>query len=224
MKIEKVPAIVLRRTNYGEADRIVQCITPKGVRSFMAKGVRKPKSKLAGGIELFSVSEIIIRQGRGELGILSSTRMQVFYRRILEDYERLTFAYEVLKKVSQGSELVDDPDWYDVTLQALEAINQLDSSLPLIKTWFYLHASKVAGQDLNIWRDANGDKLVAGVNYRYDVHNDAFVADAKGLVTENHIKILRVLHEKPLQVGLRITDSKRYITELLAISMHHAGV
>ena len=224
MKVEKVSAIVLRRTNYGEADRVVQCITPKGSRSFMAKGVRKPKSKLAGGIELFSVSEVIIRQGRGELGILSSARMQVFYRRILEDYERLTFAYEVLKKVAQGSDLIDDPDWYDIALQALEAINQLDSSLPLVKTWFYLHASKVSGEDLNIWRDANGDKLESGVKYRYDVLSDSFVADPKGLVTENHIKILRVLHEKPLQVGLRISDSKQYITELLAISMHHAGV
>ncbi len=224
MKVEKVQAIVLRRTNYGEADRVVQCITPKGRRSFMAKGVRKPMSKLAGGIELFSVSEIIIRHGRGELGILSSARMQNFYRRILEDYERLTFAYEALKKVAQGSELVDDPEWYGVTLQTLEALNQLDAPLPLIKTWFYLNSSKVAGEDLNIWRDAEGSKLEPGVKYRYDVLSDSFVADPNGLVTENHIKILRVLHEKPLQVGLRVSDSRKYMTELLAISMHHAGV
>lgn len=224
MKVEKVQAIVLRRTNYGEADRVVQCITPKGRRGFMAKGVRKPRSKLAGGIELFSISELIIRQGRGELGILSSARMQIFYRHILEDYDRLSFAYEVLKRVGQGSEMVDDAEWYEVTRQVLEALDNLDSSLPLIKTWFYLHYAKVSGQDLNIWRDIDGEKLEAGVNYRYDVVGDSFVSDARGLVTENHIKVLRVLHEKPLQVGLRVSGSRQYVTELLAISMHHAGI
>ena len=49
---ERLRAIVLRRTNYGEADRILQLLTPKGKRSVMAKGVRRERSKLAGGIEL----------------------------------------------------------------------------------------------------------------------------------------------------------------------------
>ena len=51
----RTKAIVLRRTDYGEADRILQLLTPSGKRSVIARGVRKEKSKLAGGIELFSV-------------------------------------------------------------------------------------------------------------------------------------------------------------------------
>ena len=48
--------IVLSRVNYGEADRIIKLLTPEaGKLSLMARGVRKPKSKLAGGIELFSI-------------------------------------------------------------------------------------------------------------------------------------------------------------------------
>lgn len=47
---ERVRAIVLRRTDYGEADRVVQLLTTKGRRSVIAKGVRREKSKLAGGI------------------------------------------------------------------------------------------------------------------------------------------------------------------------------
>ena len=47
---KRTQAIVLRRTNYGEADRILQLLTPEGKKSVMAKGVRKEKSKLAGGI------------------------------------------------------------------------------------------------------------------------------------------------------------------------------
>ena len=43
----KTYAYVLRRTNYGEADRILNLITPSGKMTAIAKSVRKEKSKLA---------------------------------------------------------------------------------------------------------------------------------------------------------------------------------
>ena len=82
MKTVRTKAIVLRRTNYGEADRVVQFITPDGRISVMARGVRKQKSKLAGGIELFAVSDVVIGTGKGELGILTSAKLDRFYRHI----------------------------------------------------------------------------------------------------------------------------------------------
>ena len=58
---ERLKAIVLRRTNYAEADRVLQLLTPKGRRSVIAKGVRRERSKLAGGIELFAICDVVIR-------------------------------------------------------------------------------------------------------------------------------------------------------------------
>ena len=55
---------VLRRTNYGEADRILNIITRQGKISAIAKGVRKSKSKLAGNIEIFSLIDFNIHQGK----------------------------------------------------------------------------------------------------------------------------------------------------------------
>ncbi|HEX2615498.1 MAG TPA: DNA repair protein RecO, partial [Nitrososphaera sp.] len=53
-------ALVISRTNFGEADRILTFLTPNhGKVRGIAKGVRKPKSKLAGGIELFSVCDLL---------------------------------------------------------------------------------------------------------------------------------------------------------------------
>ena len=43
----KTMGYVLKRTNYAEADRILNLITPQGKISAIAKGVRKEKSKLA---------------------------------------------------------------------------------------------------------------------------------------------------------------------------------
>ena len=93
MKTVRTQAIVLRRTNYGEADRIVQLLTPEGRRSVMAKGVRREKSKLAGGIELFAVSDVVVGEGKGDLGVLTSAKLEHFYRHILKDYDRLQFGY-----------------------------------------------------------------------------------------------------------------------------------
>ena len=71
-KDEKTLAYVLKRTNYGEADRILNIITPDGKRAVIAKGVRKEKSKLAGGVEMFSLSELNIHYGKGEFGLVTS--------------------------------------------------------------------------------------------------------------------------------------------------------
>ena len=67
----KTKALVLRRTNYSEADRILNLITPEGKVSVIAKGVRKPKSKLAGSVEMFTLFEANLHFGRSEMGVLT---------------------------------------------------------------------------------------------------------------------------------------------------------
>ena len=59
MKQSRTHGIVLTRVDYGEADRIITMLTPEGKITLMVRGVRRIKSKLAGGVELFSVSEMI---------------------------------------------------------------------------------------------------------------------------------------------------------------------
>ena len=85
----KTLAYVLRRTNYGEADRIINLITPEGKMSAIARGVRKEKSKLAGGIEMFSLIELNINRGKSELGVVTSARMLKYYDKLLMDFRRM---------------------------------------------------------------------------------------------------------------------------------------
>ncbi|MBP7821189.1 DNA repair protein RecO, partial [Candidatus Saccharibacteria bacterium] len=67
-------AVVLRRTNYGEADRIVSFLTENnGKITCLAKGVRKQKSKMAGGIEPYCQVEITFIKGRGGMATLTSS-------------------------------------------------------------------------------------------------------------------------------------------------------
>ncbi|MBV8195987.1 MAG: DNA repair protein RecO [Candidatus Dormibacteraeota bacterium] len=64
--------IVLRRVNYGETDRILTVLTLEhGKIGVIARGARKPQSRLGPRTDLFTRSRMQLAQGRGELEVLA---------------------------------------------------------------------------------------------------------------------------------------------------------
>ena len=224
MKTTRTRAVVLRRTNYGEADRVVQLLTPLGRMSVIAKGVRREKSRLAGGIELFAVSDVVIGRGKGDLGILTSARLVQFYRHILEDYDRMQFAYEILKQITVASETLDEPEWYDIATEVLMGLDSQTVSLPLVQTWFYLHFSAMLGYELNLQRDVEGTQLLADAKYRYDVSEKGLVPVSSGELTADHIKLLRLIAAKPLSALAQIGGLSEVLPACLGTSRAHASI
>jgi len=168
MKPIRTEAIVLRRTNYGEADRILQLLTPHhGKLAVMARGVRKEKSRLAGGIELFAISEVVLQQGKGDLAILTGARLHTFFAHVLDSYEKMQFGYEVLKQVGNAVEMVPEPEWYELAKESFIGLNS-KMSLELVELYFYLHYAALLGHGLNLAADIMGDKLLPEVTYSYD--------------------------------------------------------
>lgn len=191
-------AIVLRRTDYGEADRIVTLLTPElGRIGVLAKGVRKPASKLAGGIEPLALLKITVRAGRGELWMLTSAQMQTSWSRIIEDYERLQFAYLVLKKINQAAETLHDAALYELLKISLESLDQKAIDLRITEAWFHAHFLQTLGHGLNISRDVHGKKLAEDETYRFSTDDMGFVPHSGGEFTANHLKVLKLLHIKP---------------------------
>ena len=61
-------AIVLRSIRYGEADRVLHLYTrDRGRVGAIAKGVRRVKSRFGGRLEPMVRSELMLREGRGDL-------------------------------------------------------------------------------------------------------------------------------------------------------------
>lgn len=224
MKSERTRAIILRRTNYGEADRVVQLLTPLGRRSVMARGVRREKSKLAGGIELFAVSDVVIGQGKGDLGVLTSARLVQFYRHILEDYDRMQFGYEALKLVARASELVDEPEWYEVLAQILAALDVFSVDLRLTQTWFYLRYADLLGYALGLEYDIEGQPLRVEMAYRYDVGEKGLRVIEGGVITASHIKLLRLIATKPLDRLAQIGGIGEVMNDCLLLARQHAAI
>ena len=140
-------AYVLRRTNYGEADRILNLITPNGKMSAIAKGVRKEKSKLAGGIEMFSLVELVIHTGKSEMGTITSAKMLKFYDKILKDYSKVELAATILKKVSIASENSGSSNYFEIVDECMAALNS-GVNTALIESWFLLNMVKESGEDI----------------------------------------------------------------------------
>lgn len=224
MQSIKTKAIVLRRTNYGEADRILQIITPeKGKMGVIAKGVRREKSKLASAVELFSKTDLVIVKGRGDLGTLTSARLDTFYKHIMEDYERLQFGYEVLKRVSNiGEHVSEEAALYDFAETALASLNNLSIDLRLIRAWFYLHASELVGHGLNLSRDANNQPLKADSRYRFDIAEMSFVAIPNGNFTAEHLKLLKIMKLKSPEIVAHVSGIESYLDDCLSLA-HAVG-
>lgn len=224
MASERLQAIVLRRTNYGEADRILKLITPSGQRSVIARGVRREKSKLAGGIELFATSDVTLHSGKGDLMVLTSARLETFYGHILEDYDRLQFGYEAINLVSKASDTIDEPAWFEVLHNVYEGLNQSSVPLQLTQAWFYLRYADMLGHELNLERDVAGSKLDASKTYMFDVEESGLRPSEQGDITADHIKFLRLVAAKPLLTVAQVGGIEPILADCWLLARQAASV
>lgn len=187
-------AIVLARTNYGEADRIITALTPEyGKLRLIAKGVRRVKSKLAGGIELFSVSEITFIKGRSDISTLISARLTKHYGNIVKDLARVQLGYDLIKLLNKTIEDEVEPEYFELLEQSFQALDDMNISEELIRTWFAAQLLRLGGHMPNLQTDAFGEKLDPHATYEFDYDSMAFAQHEYGQLTADHIKFMRLI-------------------------------
>ncbi len=215
MKQIVTQAIVLNRTNFQEADRIITVITPVGKRSLLAKGVRKVQSKLAGGIELFSVCELTYLEGKSDLQTLISSRLVSHYQHIVADLDRTMVGYRLLKLINGITEADVSPDYFQLVVQALEILDNTTIDIALVEVWFASSLLSLEGLDINVATDSQGNTLDKDSTYSFDYHVMAFARRRNGQYSARHIKLLRLMKsiKKPLQLAM-LTGIKQETKEL----------
>jgi len=104
-------AIVLRLQKYREADALVTLLTKeRGKVTGVAKGIYKPASSLRGGVQPYSINEMMLDAGRSTLHTIVQSDCMEILLTIRQSYEGMAFgAYwaELLENFGQ-EELVDD--------------------------------------------------------------------------------------------------------------------
>jgi len=193
MKQLVTEAIILSRTDYGEADRIISLLTPQqGKVRLIAKGVRRSKSKLAGGIELFSVSHITYIQGRGNLSTLISSRLLHHYGDIVKDIQRTMLGYELIKRLDKSTEDEPEEDYYELLKATFAALEDPTIDLQLVRLWFMMQLLRISGHTPNLQTDIAGVTLLPAAHYTFSFDDVAFAATGNGPFTANHIKFMRL--------------------------------
>lgn len=212
--------IVLSRNDFQEADRLLTLITPHhGKIKTIAKGVRRPNSKLAGGIELFSESNITFLPGKGDFATLVSTRLLTHYGNIVKDITRTMLGYELLKRLNRATEDSTGEEYYLVLKHTLEGLNDLDLSRELTELWFTVQMLKHSGHIPNLRNDVEGNKLEISKKYLFDFESMSFVAQKGAPYSAGHIKLLRLAYGTDEPVILKqIKETGKLPSEALALA------
>lgn len=215
----KTKAIVISRINYGEADRILTVLTPDyGKVRLMARGVRLLKSKLAGGIELFSVNDISFIRGKGDVSTLTSSRLNKNFGNILADIERVQFGYEILKTIHKMTEDEAEADYFYLLEATLDGLNDKRIGLGLIQLWFVARLLQISGHGPNLSRDLSGQPFDESENYGFDNDSMTFFKQPRAKYSPNDIKYLRLAFGvKEPQLMAKIAGADDYATKLLPL-------
>lgn len=123
-------AIVLKRSDFGEADRIITLFTPyKGKFHAIAKGSRRPVSKLAGHVELLNRSQLQLGLGRN-LDIITQAEMRENFLHLRLELWHMTCGFYLAELVDRFvEERVPHSDIYTLLLQALRYLDADASAL-----------------------------------------------------------------------------------------------
>lgn len=145
----RTEGIVLRTHKLGEADRILEILTPEhGIIRAVAKGVRRPSSRFGSVVEPFMHSTLQIAQGRKDLHTLSQAQLITPYATWLAvDYERFSLAAAMAETVERIT-AVDEAGaraQFRLFHGALAALSRRRHAPSLILSSFLLRTLSAAG-------------------------------------------------------------------------------
>lgn len=119
----KTEGIILKRRDFGEADRILTSFTfHRGKITILAKGVRKITSRRAGNIELLNRAQMFLYPGKQFL-ILTEASTLESYQKLKEDLTLSTYAYHIIELIDKlTAEDQENPILYTHLIEVLQRL------------------------------------------------------------------------------------------------------
>ena len=132
-------AVVLRAYKSGEADRVVVLWTREhGKIRAIAKGVRKPTSKIGGAIEPLAHVDVFLAASRGDLYIVRQVSHHAPRPVLHGSFERLTAAMAIVEVVDAiPVDDVADAQIFSLLTRALDTLDSDEFEPLLVPTAFY---------------------------------------------------------------------------------------
>ena len=119
-----VEALILKRSNFGEADRMITILTKHlGKVSVIARGVRRITSRRAGNVELLNLVKIGLHKGKGYT--LTEAESIETFPRIKSNLALSTAGFHILELANKLLP-EDDPNFraYDLIVETLKKLEE----------------------------------------------------------------------------------------------------
>jgi DNA repair protein RecO (recombination protein O) len=146
-RLYRLEAIVLRRQDLGEADRLTTVYSQqRGKLRLVAKGVRKPRSRKAGHLEPFTRVALQVAKGR-ELDLITQAETLEAFPALREDLERIGRGALVLELVDRFvfEEGEENPAIYQLLLRTLERLAAGQQRPEAVLLYFQVRLLELAG-------------------------------------------------------------------------------
>ncbi len=194
-RLYSTPALIIRRSDVGEADRLLTIYTPQlGKLTVAARGVRKTSSKLAGHLELFVHTQLQLARGRS-LDVVTESRVSDHFATLRSDLDRISVAYYVAELLDKMTpEQSDNSALFRLTRDVLAAIDRESTTArrDVVLRFFELHLLSLSGYRPHFFHCAVCEREL-------DQSADRFSPAAGGVVCANCVA--RVTGTLPLSLS-----------------------
>jgi DNA repair protein RecO (recombination protein O) len=220
-------AIVLRRVDFGEADRLLTLYSREfGKIKALAKGARKPQARKAGHVELFMRTNFMFARGKN-IDIVTQAEVVEPYLALRDDLVRTTYAAYAAELIDGLTAEADrDPAKYDLLSKALGWLAASDNSL-LVARYYELRLLGLAGFQPQLFRCVSCNEAIEQQDQFFSAELGGLLcpscqaADRRALpISASAVKVLRHLqtHQWSHVQALRLRPK---VQRELESVMHH---
>jgi len=222
MATYKTKGIIIKRSNLGEADRILTIYSQKfGKIKAIAKGIRKILSKLGGNLELFCLDDLLIAEGRN-LDIVAGAETIKCYLNLRNNLKSTHIAYylaEIIDKMTEEKE--PHPEIFDLLESALENLSIKENKLLI--PYFEINFLSESGFKPEVYKCVVCNQKLPQKNNSFSLESGGLVCgqcnriDSKK-ISDQAIKIIRLLLNHKIQIIDKIKTKDEYLKEVEKIS------
>lgn len=213
MATYKVDALILKKKNYKEADRIIT-IFSRGVGKMdvRAKGVRRSQSRLAGHLETFSYANLLLAEGR-TFDIVTQANLYEGFGAIRRELARMAeafSAFELLDAITPSG--YKDSSLFDFILDYLRELEKVpEKRIPVLRQSFEIRLIDVLGFLPNLVHCSECGSAFELTNIFFDtaslqlMHEKHISTTSRGFnVTSDTRKVMRFFLEHPFSSVQRL--------------------
>ncbi|NNJ10152.1 DNA repair protein RecO [Chloroflexales bacterium ZM16-3] len=203
-RVYRTEAVILRRSDFAEADRLLLIATPAGKSRVVAKGVRKTTSRIAGHIELFTYDSMLLAVGRN-LDIITQSQAINSFARMHAEIVRLSCAYyvaELYDKLTEEGE--ENRPLFQLLVDTFMAIDQ-SANPSLVLRAYELRLLHIAGYRPHLHNCAVCGELLAEDADRFSPQLGGVIcprdrkADQRAMAMSSPaFRLLRYLQSQPM--------------------------